>query len=412
LKKIEGVNDTGPATNLGKPCADLIPVPAVLAAGAVETVTFNQVEVRKWGTGNAEVITTYPHPNIRLIWTKGTAGLTSVEAQALHRDQLGSVRAVTTFKPLASGAAVSMVRREAAIYKPFGEQTEVLQATQVNPEQKGWIGERYDADAGLQFLNARYYDPELGFFLQPDWFEVTAAGVGTNRYSYSFNDPVNKMDPGGNYAADPEDAASSEDDQSKRQEKKDSVRTAQARPTGSRGVRLGTNNSPSQELLNEIELNLITRIDSIRNANGLESVSRIGPLEPRATPESIASLQSELSTTQLSINIVTGRAAEEVIQRRFGDVIVGTQVTIVTSTGLRTRADNILSGGIILEGKASSTARMSPGQTQLMEDIFNGRPVTPVGRNSANSGYAPGVPVIYNGYALTTPQICNMGPEN
>jgi RHS repeat-associated protein len=200
LKKIEGLNDTGPTTNRDKPCTDMMPVAAVLPAGAVETVTFNQVEVRKWGTGNSEVITTYPHPNIRLIWTKGTAGLTSVEAQALHRDQLGSVRAVTTFKPLVTGAAVSTLRREAAIYKPFGEMTEVLQATQVNQEQKGWIGERYDADAGLQFLNARYYDPELGIFLQPDWFEVTAAGVGTNRYSYSFNDPVNKMDPGGNIA--------------------------------------------------------------------------------------------------------------------------------------------------------------------------------------------------------------------
>ena len=43
----------------------------------------------------------------------------------------------------------------------------------------------------LQYLNARYYDPELSLFLQPDWFEVTKAGVGTNRFSYSFNDPVN-----------------------------------------------------------------------------------------------------------------------------------------------------------------------------------------------------------------------------
>ena len=59
-------------------------------------------------------------------------------------------------------------------------------------------GERYEEDAGLQYLNARYYDPELGRFIQPDWFEVTAAGVGTNRYAYSFNDPVNSMDPGGN----------------------------------------------------------------------------------------------------------------------------------------------------------------------------------------------------------------------
>ena len=41
----------------------------------------------------------------------------------------------------------------------------------------------YDADAGLQYLNARYYDPELSLFLQPDWFEVTKAGIRTNRFS-------------------------------------------------------------------------------------------------------------------------------------------------------------------------------------------------------------------------------------
>ncbi|NOX72567.1 MAG: RHS repeat-associated core domain-containing protein [Alphaproteobacteria bacterium] len=58
-------------------------------------------------------------------------------------------------------------------------------------------GERFDSDAGLQYLNARYYDPELGRFIQPDWFEVTEPGVSTNRYAYSANDPVNLSDPGG-----------------------------------------------------------------------------------------------------------------------------------------------------------------------------------------------------------------------
>jgi RHS repeat-associated protein len=74
-------------------------------------------------------------------------------------------------------------------------------------ETKGWIGKRYDAGAGLQYLNARYYDPELGMFIQPDWFEVTKPGVRTNRYSYSFNDPLNLRDPGGNFTGAEEGAA-------------------------------------------------------------------------------------------------------------------------------------------------------------------------------------------------------------
>ena len=68
-------------------------------------------------------------------------------------------------------------------------------------ETKRFLGERYDADAGLPYLNARYYDPKLALFIQPDWFEVAQQGVGTNRYAYSHNDPVNKMDPGGNEIA-------------------------------------------------------------------------------------------------------------------------------------------------------------------------------------------------------------------
>ncbi|MFN0115997.1 MAG: RHS repeat-associated core domain-containing protein [Paracoccaceae bacterium] len=61
----------------------------------------------------------------------------------------------------------------------------------------GFIGQRFDEDAGLLYLNARYYDPKLGLFVQPDWWEVTRAGVGTNRYGYSGGDPVNGNDPGG-----------------------------------------------------------------------------------------------------------------------------------------------------------------------------------------------------------------------
>jgi hypothetical protein len=47
------------------------------------------------------------------------------------------------------------------------------------------------------YLNARYYDPALARFISPDDWDPTMAGVGTNRYAYSGNDPINKSDPSG-----------------------------------------------------------------------------------------------------------------------------------------------------------------------------------------------------------------------
>lgn len=114
----------------------------------------------------------------------------------LVRDQLGSVRAIFD---------EAEVRESNTTYTPFGVQTPNVSAESKTTETKGFIGERYDAGAGLQYLNARYYDPELALFIQPDWFEVIEPGVGGNRYSYSFNDPVNKMDPNGNAYSNPND---------------------------------------------------------------------------------------------------------------------------------------------------------------------------------------------------------------
>ncbi|WP_424831391.1 RHS repeat-associated core domain-containing protein [Ruegeria sp.] len=145
------------------------------------TVTFSDVEIRNFGDGpSEEVIVTYPHPDVRLV--NGVASY-------MHRDQLNSVRLIT-------GGDGAEDKR--TIYHPFGQAQDWTSDLIAAPEDKGYIGERYDAGAGLQYLNARYYDPELSIFIQPDWFEVTQPGVGTNRYSYSFNDPVNLSDPGGN----------------------------------------------------------------------------------------------------------------------------------------------------------------------------------------------------------------------
>ncbi len=84
--------------------------------------------------------------------------------------------------------------------RPFGKTAGYVDPS-FTDETKAWIGERYDASPELMYLNARYMDPALGMFIQPDWFEVTDAGVGTNRYAYAANDPVNRLDPNGNRSA-------------------------------------------------------------------------------------------------------------------------------------------------------------------------------------------------------------------
>ena len=92
-------------------------------------------------------------------------------------------------------------KAERTLYRPYGNWDTSLtwqSATAAPvPESHGYIGERLDADAGLLFLNARYMDPQLAMFIQPDWWEVTEPGVGTNRNAYAGGDPVDGSDPGG-----------------------------------------------------------------------------------------------------------------------------------------------------------------------------------------------------------------------
>jgi RHS repeat-associated protein len=80
-------------------------------------------------------------------------------------------------------------------YGPYGN-PRITNAATV-PTGRGYINERFDAETGLQYLHARYYDPELGRFLTPDWWDPWKEGVDVNRYAYAGNDPINFSDPNG-----------------------------------------------------------------------------------------------------------------------------------------------------------------------------------------------------------------------
>lgn len=127
-------------------------------------------------------ITIYPNEDVKR---------TSTAFTWLHRDHLASVRRLTD----ASGALT-----RASVYSPYGTENETVLIAS-DPESKGFTGERDDPETGLTYLHARFYDAELGRFISPDWWEVTDPGVGTNRYAYAHNDPVNKSDRNGHTVA-------------------------------------------------------------------------------------------------------------------------------------------------------------------------------------------------------------------
>ena len=69
----------------------------------------------------------------------------------------------------------------------------------VNPFR--YRGYYYDVETGWYYLNARYYDPNVGRFLSPDTILGANGGLqGYNLFAYCNNNPVMFADPSGNFA--------------------------------------------------------------------------------------------------------------------------------------------------------------------------------------------------------------------
>jgi RHS repeat-associated protein len=97
-------------------------------------------------------------------------------------DGLGSVTSLTS----AAGALTQTYG-----YDSFGKQTS-SSGSLTNPFQ--YTARELDAETGLHYYRARYYDPSTGRFISEDPISVEG---GPNFYAYVQNNPANLMDPSG-----------------------------------------------------------------------------------------------------------------------------------------------------------------------------------------------------------------------
>nr|MCU0871095.1 dockerin type I domain-containing protein [Pirellulaceae bacterium] len=88
-----------------------------------------------------------------------------------------------------TGAAVNTYS-----YLPFGEKLTATGAAH-NPFTYGGQWGVADRNEGLYFMRARWYDPALGRFTQPD--PIGLSGGDSNLYRYAGNSPIARRDPSG-----------------------------------------------------------------------------------------------------------------------------------------------------------------------------------------------------------------------
>jgi RHS repeat-associated protein len=104
-------------------------------------------------------------------------------------DGLGSVRFLTD-------GAGSIT--DTYTYDAFGT---LISRTGTTPNDYLFAGEQFDPDLNLYFLRARYFNQDTGRFISADTFEGINEDPQTlHKYTYALNDPVNRLDPSGNFS--------------------------------------------------------------------------------------------------------------------------------------------------------------------------------------------------------------------
>lgn len=115
-----------------------------------------------------------------------------------HADALGSIIDITTDIPEGSTDYQAQIVEHYSYdvfgnVKIFSPKSQLLTQSSIG-NTFTFTGREWDAETGLYYYRARYYDPKLGRFLSTD---PVGYEDSTNLYQYCGNNPVNLVDPMG-----------------------------------------------------------------------------------------------------------------------------------------------------------------------------------------------------------------------
>ncbi|MGD9631469.1 MAG: RHS repeat domain-containing protein [Pyrinomonadaceae bacterium] len=141
------------------------------------------IEERNASTGALQ--TSYVYAGSRLLSTETSSGISY-----LTNDHLGSPRINT------DGSGTVTARHD---YHPFGEEI-IRSGYGSDIVRKQFTSYERDGETGMDFAQARYFNPGFGRFSSPDDFlndSVPLEPQSWNKYAYVRNNPTNRIDPTG-----------------------------------------------------------------------------------------------------------------------------------------------------------------------------------------------------------------------
>ena len=152
--------------------------------------------------------TTYNYTTLSGLVTRQTWGSNSIDFLYDENNQPFAMKYNGTWYYYVlnvQGDVVKLIKADGTVaasytYDPWGKiLTSTGDLANINPLR--YRGYYYDTETGLYYLQSRYYDPEIGRFINADAYATTNTTgiINTNMFVYCVNDPINNHDDNGDF---------------------------------------------------------------------------------------------------------------------------------------------------------------------------------------------------------------------